>query len=89
MQKYYLNKKPLLDGSYSVHKEGCPFIADTDQRIYLGKFNSCLEAVRTARVICTPSDGCYFCCMSCSEINIQMQQGGRVPGYPICFFSEN
>ncbi len=72
MDKYYLNNKPLANGNFSVHKEGCPFLPGFEKRISLGIFDSCYAAINAAKKIRLKSDGCYFCIKECSHFDKTM-----------------
>ena len=67
-QKYYVNKR-RQDGrgyNHEVHKEGCRWIPDFYDALYLGEFSSSEEALEAAKKIYFDADGCMYCC---SEIN--------------------
>ena len=68
MKKYYISKRSLLNGIFSVHREDCPFVPEPEKRIYLGKFNSGHDAAKVAKMICLKSDCCYFCLQACSQL---------------------
>lgn len=89
MHKYYLDNKSLLNGNFSVHKENCPFLPGANQRIYLGKYDSCEDAVRTAKIICIRSNGCYFCNKSSSRVELQKWQNWRIPYNLTVVFYDN
>lgn len=89
MKKFYISKKSLLTGNYSVHRENCPFLPVAEKRIYLGKFNSCQEAVRTSKLICSNSDGCYFCLKVCSQVDNKNLYDWSYPFLPKVAYSEN
>jgi hypothetical protein len=38
--KYFVAVRPRLNDFHSVHREGCPFLTEGDEKIYLGSFNS-------------------------------------------------
>ena len=67
MDKYYVRISPGLTGIHSVHKKGCPFVPDIANRIPLGRFNSCKEALIEARKYFQLVDGCNFCNKDCYE----------------------
>ena len=90
MHKFYLdNKSSQLNGNFSVHKEDCPFLPEPNKRIYLGMFDSGNDAVKTAKIICLESDGCYFCLKDCSDGHKMKLHDWRVPFIPKMVFSEN
>lgn len=65
MARYYVNKNAQSNGDHEVHKVGCAWMPEQENRIYLGDFNSCQEAVRAARQYFPKSDGCAFCSPAC------------------------
>jgi hypothetical protein len=67
MDKYFVRISPGLSGMHSVHKESCPFVPDNGNRIPLGRFRDCKEALREAREYFQRVDGCYFCNKECYE----------------------
>ena len=62
---YYVNKNAQTNGDHEVHKDGCKFLPNAENRIYLGLFSSCAPAVREAKRHYTQSNGCYFCSRAC------------------------
>lgn len=73
MAKYILNKNKQDSPSgenYEVHNEDtCGHLPHLDNRIYLGYFNNCQEALKKAKDMYSESkndiDGCYWCCNLC------------------------
>lgn len=63
--RYYVNKNAQLNGDHEVHKSGCNYIPEVNNRIYLGEFFSCYEAVNAARKYFPQVNGCYYCSNSC------------------------
>jgi hypothetical protein len=59
--KYYLVIRPQTDEYHALHKEGCPFLADHDKSIYLGKFKTSLEALREGQILFNRTKSCRFC----------------------------
>ncbi len=49
MDSYYVNRNAQLNGDHEVHKEGCRYLPTAENRIYLGQFSSCREAVQEAK----------------------------------------
>ena len=73
MSKYILNKNKQDSESgenYEVHNvETCEHLPKIENRILLGDFSNCGDAMKKARSM-YPSqsndiDGCYYCCHSC------------------------
>tara|TARA_Y100001956_G_scaffold43096_1_gene42072 strand:- start:1848 stop:2054 length:207 start_codon:yes stop_codon:yes gene_type:complete len=65
MENYYVNKNVQTNGDHEVHKTGCSFLPSPDNRIYLGAFSNCKEAVLEAKRIYSQVNGCYFCSREC------------------------
>jgi hypothetical protein len=65
MDYYYVNKNAQSTGEHEVHKNTCSHLPDTNNRIGLGYFSSCAEALRKANEYYTEVDGCYYCCPAC------------------------
>ncbi len=65
MANYYVNKNAQPGGEHEVHTGSCNYLPDADNRIYLGNFDTCAEAVRAAKSYYSNVDGCYYCCRLC------------------------
>lgn len=65
MALYYVNKKSQSDGYHEVHTSLCSKLPDSENRIYLGDFNSCSEAIKKAKNYYSLVDGCYLCSYAC------------------------
>ena len=66
MPRYYVNKNAQANGDPEVHQPVvCPTPADEENRLYLGNFNSCHDAVREAKKHYAQSDGCANCSPAC------------------------
>jgi hypothetical protein len=65
--RYYLNKLAQPNGDHEVHQATCLFIPNKENRIDLGEFNSCIEAIVKAQTLFTKSNGCFFCAKLCHE----------------------
>jgi hypothetical protein len=61
ISKYYVAIRPQTNEHHAVHKEGCPFLPDYKKRIYLGAFNSDLDAVMEGQRHFNKSNSCLFC----------------------------
>jgi hypothetical protein len=66
MDYYYVNKNAQSTGEHEVHKSSCNYLPDPNNRIGLGYFSNCADAVKKAREYYTNVDGCYYCCPSCN-----------------------
>ena len=65
MAIYYVNQNAQSNGDHEVHKSGCSYIPDPENRISLGDHSSCTSAVRKARDYYTQVNGCYWCANAC------------------------
>lgn len=66
MAKYWVNKNEQANGDHEVHCQGCSYMPQPENRIYLGEFASCHGAVDKAkREHFESSNGCYHCCNAC------------------------
>lgn len=65
MKKYYVNKSAQANGDHEVHVDGCIYMPTADNRLYLGEFSSCWEAVREAKKKYAQSNGCRTCSYAC------------------------
>ncbi len=65
MTKYYVNKNAQDNGDHEVHRQGCEWMPDISNRIYLGEFGNCKDAVKEAKKIYFQSNGCYYCSREC------------------------
>jgi hypothetical protein len=65
MARYYVNKNAQANGDHEVHTTGCEWLPEDENRIYLGDFSNCHDAVREARKHYTQTNGCYFCSRDC------------------------
>jgi hypothetical protein len=65
MLAYYVNTRAQLTGEYEVHHEACPWLKQVTQPHRLGIFSSCMSAVKAARALYPPADGCKPCSEAC------------------------
>ena len=65
MAAYYVNKNAQPKGEHEVHKAGCSYLPDPENRVYLGDFTNCEDAVREAKKHYDNVDGCYYCSREC------------------------
>lgn len=70
MPYFYINRNRQPSGDFEVHQDRvCPHPAALENRIALGNFLSCHDAVRKAKTD-YPNDakdinGCFYCAKSC------------------------
>ena len=65
MANYYVNKNAQTGGEHEVHRTGCDWMPKAENRIYLGDFANCKDAVTAAKNHYNDVDGCYYCCNDC------------------------
>ena len=65
MATYYVNKNAQTNGDHEVHTSTCSFLPATENRLYLGNFTTCDEAVREAKKSYTQVNGCFYCSKAC------------------------
>jgi len=65
MPRYYVNRNEQPNGDHEVHKEGCDWMPEDENRKYLGNFDNCSDAVKEAKKTYSQSNGCYYCCNAC------------------------
>ena len=65
MSSYYVNTNAQANGDHEVHTTGCEYLPARENRIYLGEFTSCHQAVQEARKYYSQVNGCYYCSRPC------------------------
>jgi len=67
MEGYYFYNGIDEHGNHEVHTESCKYLPSESNRTYIGRFNSCKEAIEDAEAkFPTQSfDGCFWCCREC------------------------
>lgn len=65
MGLYYVNTKSQSNGDHEVHVNTCNRLPSTENRIFLGSFTNCKDAVREAKKYFATADGCYYCSNLC------------------------
>lgn len=65
MAIYYLNKNTQPTGEHEVHTSTCPYLPDPNNRIYLGSFSNCKDALTEAKKYYSNVDGCFYCSKEC------------------------
>ncbi|HVI46206.1 MAG TPA: hypothetical protein VM802_15125 [Chitinophaga sp.] len=66
-QNYYVSRIEQSNGDHEVHDQRCTFLPSLGNRLYLGEFESCREAINSAREIYSGVDGCKFCSPTCHK----------------------
>lgn len=63
MPRYYVNKKPQVNGDHEVHKEGCMRLPVSV--LYVGDFLNCNDALEEAKKLYPEVNACYWCSTKC------------------------
>jgi hypothetical protein len=66
MPRFYVNKNAQSNGDHEVHESGCSWMPAEKNRIYLGSFDNCHEAVEEAKKHYEQVNGCYHCSNPCN-----------------------
>lgn len=67
MERYCVNKNAQTSGEHEVHTENCKKLPEIYNRIDLGYFSTCDEALNKARGYYSNVDGCIHCCPKCHK----------------------
>lgn len=62
---YYVNKNSQSNGDHEVHTSNCFRLPNVENRMYLGIFYNCNDAVNVARKYYPTANGCYYCSLVC------------------------
>ena len=65
MDSYYVNKNAQPTGEHEVHEESCSDLPEAKNRIHLGYFSTCRDAVIAAGGRYLNVDGCKRCIPDC------------------------
>jgi hypothetical protein len=65
MHKYYVNTQAQDNGDHEVHDELCHYLPGVQNRLYLGDYSFCTEAVEKAINHYNQANGCRFCSPVC------------------------
>lgn len=65
MAIYYVNTEAQSNGDHEVHKSDCEFLPDGENRLFLGSFSNCRDAVQEAKEHYPQSNGCAACSPEC------------------------
>ncbi|KZX58080.1 hypothetical protein A3710_20810 [Stutzerimonas frequens] len=60
---YYLNENADIEGDNEMHRLGCSKMPKN--KLYVGTFSTCREALSEAKKMLSTADGCAFCCPNC------------------------
>ncbi|KMY68665.1 hypothetical protein AAU61_03320 [Desulfocarbo indianensis] len=65
MALYFVNKNAQANGDHEVHTSDCQYLPKSENRIKLGHFSNCRDAVQEAKKYYNQVDGCYYCSSPC------------------------
>lgn len=65
MKKYYVSKIAQPNGDHEVHTSDCYWLPKVENRIYLGQFSNCHDAVTEAKKYYSKVNGCKHCSLRC------------------------
>ena len=66
LNQYYVNHNSQLTGEHEVHKSNCSFLPNENNRVYLGFFDNCNDALKEAKAKGYNNvDGCAYCNSAC------------------------
>ncbi len=63
--KYYVCKNAQANGYHEVHRQGCSYLPNKDNVLYLGEFTDCGSAMGEAKKFYSQANGCYYCSQEC------------------------
>jgi hypothetical protein len=63
MTTYYVNNNAQLNGDHEVHTASCMYLPIN--KLYLGEFSNCADAVSKAKLTYWKSNGCFTCSRPC------------------------
>jgi hypothetical protein len=66
--KYFICTRSRLDGSHTIHREGCPLLPEDGKRILLGTFKTVAGALGEAARHFRKPDNCPFCLKEHNEM---------------------
>lgn len=67
MNHYYVSAIPEFSGKHEVHEEDCTRLPSVTDRVYLGFFANCADALREAHKEYDRVDGCQICSPACHK----------------------
>ena len=65
MEHYYVNKNADHQGNHEVHIPSCGHFPNAENRVYVGYFSNCTDAVNKAKETYPTADGCKHCIPTC------------------------
>ena len=85
ISRFYVDVKSRINNYHLVHKEGCPFLPEKENRIYLGVNTSADDALGEARSFFNKSESCRFCMKEGSEIKKELifNEASNADSFPV------
>lgn len=77
MARYFVSAKAHENGGHNVHAAKCGHMPAPEDRIHLGNFNDCRDAVVAAKKYYPEVEGCNTCCRACHAV----RTGSTVPAF--------
>ena len=65
MSIYYVDINANSNGDHEIHLLGCSLMPVHTQRVYLGNFENCFDALDFAIKYFTKSSACNYCLKEC------------------------
>lgn len=65
MKAFFISTEQKGIEKYQIHQEGCEFLPNFNERIYLGIFKKCDEALDEAKKVSENLKVCPFCSKEC------------------------
>jgi hypothetical protein len=67
MELYYVNVNAAKTGEHEVHTWLCANVPGLNNRLLVGSFDHCKDALKEAKKIFPHVDGCARCCPECNK----------------------
>lgn len=68
VDKFYVSIFSESNGTHEVHREDCHLLPTEEERFFLGEFSNFYDAVKSARLVFSQSNCCYFCFEVCPAV---------------------
>jgi len=67
MELYYVTATAQKTGEHEVHNWNCSSLPGVSNRLVVGSFDNCKDALKAAKKIFPQVDGCARCCPECNK----------------------
>lgn len=64
-KSYFVNRQTDNQGDHEVHVDSCSNLPSISNRMLLGQFTNCKDAVAEAKKTYSTANGCYWCSNEC------------------------